>query len=165
MTSQSSRAGNGEPSSGFDRQPTRIVVDSNVWLRYLIKPGAAIRELIETWWLDGRVQIVVASELLSELEEVLARPSMQRFVQAAEGQTLLETIRLLADVIPALGPIPGFTRDRKDDKFIACALVGQARFVVTTDEDLLVLAEVEGVRMITPYHFVAWLRQEAANVA
>lgn len=165
MTARAADPGNGEQSPEAASLPTRIVVDTNIWLRYLIKPSAAIRELIETWWLDGRVQIVVASELLSELEEVLARPSLQRFVQAAEGQTLLETIRLLADVLPALGPIPGFTRDRKDDKFVACALAGQARFVVTADEDLLVIGEVEGVRMTTPYHLVAWLRQGAANVA
>lgn len=81
------------------------------------------------------------------------------------GQTLLETIRLLADVLPALGALPSFTRDRKDDKFIACALVGQARFVVTADEDLLVVGKVETVRMITPHHFVAWLRQGGAIVA
>jgi hypothetical protein len=165
MTARAADPGNGEQSSEAANRPTRIVIDTNVWLRYLIKPSAAIRELIETWWLNGQVQIVVASDLLSELEEVLARPSMQRFVQAAEGQTLLETIRLLADVLPALGAIPGFTRDRKDDMFIACALAGQARFVVTADEDLLVVGEVEAVRMITPHHFVAWLRQGAANVA
>lgn len=164
MKAQSSPAGNGEAPSGFNRQSTRIVVDTNVWLRYLIKPGAAIRELVETWWLGGHVQMVVSSELLSELEDVLARPALQRFIQTAEGQTLLETIRLLAEVIPALGPIPAFTRDPKDDKFIACALAGQARFVVTTDDDLLVLAELEGVRMITPHHFVAWLRQGTANL-
>lgn len=165
MTARAADPGNGEQSPEAASRPTRIVVDSNVWLRYLIKPSAAIRELIETWWLDGHVQIVVASELLSELEAVLARPAMRRFVEATEGQALLETIRLLADVLHALGAIPSFTRDRKDDKFIACALVGQAPFVVTADEDLLVVGEVETVRMITPYHFVAWLRQGAATAA
>lgn len=164
MTARAADPGHGEQAPEAASRRTRIVLYTNAWLRYLIKPSAAIRELIETWWLDGHVQIVVASELLSELEEVLARPSMRRFIEVTEGQTLLETIRLLADVLSALGAIPGFTRDRKDDKFIACALVGQARFVVTANEDLLVIGEVEGVRMITPYHFVAWLRQRAANV-
>lgn len=165
MTARAADPGNGEPSPEAASRPTRIVVDTNVWLRYLIKPSAAIRELIETWWLDGHVRIVVASELLSELEAVLARPSMRRFVKGTEGQTLLETIRLLADILPALGAIPCFTSDRKNDKFVACALVGQAHFVVTADEDLLVVGEVEAVRMITPCHFVAWLRQRAVNDA
>ncbi len=122
MTTRAVEPGNGEQSPATAHAPTRVVVDTNVWLRYLIKPSAA-------------------------------------FIQAAEGRTLLETIRALAEFTPALGPVPVFTRDPKDDKFIACALAAQARFVITTDEDLLVVDEVGGVRMITPYQFIAWLRQ------
>jgi hypothetical protein len=143
--------------------PTRIVIDSSVLLRYLIKPGAAVRELVETWWLSGKVQMVTAPDLLAELEAVLARPSIIQIIRPEEGRVLLETIRLLADMMPPLGPIPAFTRDPKDDKFIACALAGQARFVVSADEDLLALREVDGIRMITPYHLLVWLRQETPN--
>ncbi len=159
MTTRAADPGNGEQSPATARTPTRVVVDTNVWLRYLIKPSAAIKELVETRWLRGEVQIVVAEDLLHELAGVLARPSIGKFIQAAEGRTLLETIRALAEFTPALGPVPVFTRDPKDDKFIACALAGQARFVITTDEDLLVVDEVGGVRMFTPYQFIAWLRQ------
>ena len=36
----------------------RIVVDTSVLIRYLIKPSAAIVELIEQRWLAGEVQMV-----------------------------------------------------------------------------------------------------------
>lgn len=137
-----------------DSAPIRVVFDTSVLLRYLIKPSAAIRELIETWWLDGRVQMITAPELLTKLADVLERPSIRRFVEPEEGQALVEIVTLLAETIPALGMIPAFGRDPKDDKFIACALTGSARFVITSDKDLLVIGEIGDVKMITPFQFL-----------
>jgi len=137
----------------------RIVMDTSVLIRYLIKPSAAIRELIEVWWLGDRVQMITAPELIEELEQVLSRQGIRAFIRPPEGQILLETIRLKGETLAALGTLPSYCRDPKDDKFVACALVGAASFVVTADEDLLILDEVSGVRMMTPYHFVALLKR------
>lgn len=155
------------PASGTPDQfthagsdPIRVVFDTSVLLRYLIKPSTAIRELIETWWVGGRVLMITAPELLAELADVLNRPSIRKFVEPEEGQALLETVYLLAEIVPALGAIPTFSRDPKDDMFIACALTASARFVITTDEDLLVIGEVSDVRMITPFQFFHLIETE-----
>lgn len=145
-------------SHGTVQPPLRVVIDTSVLLCYLIKPSAAIKELVEVWWLGGAIQLVTATELLAELGDVLSRPTIQTLVRDDEGRVLLDAINLLADTISALGIIPSFSRDPKDDKFIACALAGSAHFLITTDEDLLVLNEIEDVLILTPYHFVALLK-------
>ena len=66
----------------------RIVVDTRVLIRYLIKPSAAIIELIEERWLAGDVVMVTAPELVAELEDVLQRRHMLRFIEPEEGQVL-----------------------------------------------------------------------------
>lgn len=157
MTANAAGAANDEQISVTNQMPVRAVIDTSVLLRYLIKPSAAIRELIETRWLGGQVLMITAPELLDELADVLTRPALAAYVQPEDGQALLDAIRLLAEMVPELGAIPGFTRDAKDDKFIACALIGAARFVVTSDKDLLVVGEVSGVRTITPYDFLKQL--------
>jgi putative PIN family toxin of toxin-antitoxin system len=139
----------------------RLVVDTNVFLRYLIKPSAAVRELIEDLWLGGRARLVTAPELLDEMEDVLSRRKILAVIQPAEGQLLVDAIRQHSEILPPLGAIPAFTRDAKDDKFIACALTGAVKFVVTEDADLLVLEQVAGVCMTTPYHLVRLLKGEA----
>lgn len=142
----------------------RVVIDISVLIRYLIRSSAAIRSLIEDVWLGDRVQMVSAPELEAELRGVLSRPSIQRFISPASGQVLLELVALKADILSLLGPIPAFTRDPKDDKFIACALVGQAQYLITVDTDLLVLGTVDTVRIVTPEAFLAAL-SEAATIA
>ncbi len=140
----------------------RVVIDTSVLIRYLIRPSAAIRSLIEDVWLGDRAQMVSAPELEAELHGVLSRPSIQRFISPASGQVLLELVALKADFLPPLGPIPAFTRDPKDDKFIACALTGSAQYLITVDTDLLVLGTVDTVHIVTPEVFLAAFGESAA---
>lgn len=141
----------------------RVVVDTSVLVRYLIRPSAAIRALIEELWLGAHFQLVTAPELLAELRGVLERDYIRALIRPEEGAALLETICLLADVLPHLALIPAYTRDPKDDKFVACAIVGECAYIVTVDQDLLVLESLAGIRMASPEEFVAALRCETGS--
>ena len=58
-----------------------------------------------------------------------------------------ETVTKITEKIPAV------TRDPKDDYLLAYGLVGEADYLVTGDEDLLVLRQVEDVRIVTASQF------------
>ena len=45
-------------------------------------------------------------------------------------------------------------RDIRDDKFLACAVEAKADYIVTGDEDLLVLNGHEGIKIVTPRKFL-----------
>jgi putative PIN family toxin of toxin-antitoxin system len=136
----------------------RVVLDTSVLIRYLIKPSAATRELIEGLWIHDDVQVVTSPELVAELESVLRRDALKRFIRPEEGQALLDVLCVKAEMLPLLGPIPPFTRDPKDDKFVACALAGQVSYLVTTDNDILSLKSLSGVQMVTPYELLQALQ-------
>jgi putative PIN family toxin of toxin-antitoxin system len=128
----------------------RVVIDTSVLIRYLIRPSAAIRELIELGWLDDEIAMVTWPELLAELVGVLARDYIQDLIRPEEGQVLLDAIALEAEVLPSLGSVPSYTRDPKDDKFVACALAGEVEYLVTVDQDLLALESLGNLRVVTP---------------
>jgi putative PIN family toxin of toxin-antitoxin system len=135
----------------------RAVFDTSVLLRYLIRPSASVHRLIEDVWVAGQVMMVTAPELIAELSDVLSRPRMRAYVTASEGQSLLDAVSSLANVLPSLGPVPPYTRDPKDGKFAACAILGQANCVITFDNDLLAVSEIGRARMATPDVFLARL--------
>jgi hypothetical protein len=139
----------------------RVVVDTSVLIRYLIKPSAAIRALIEQHWLGGEIQMVTEPSLIEELRGVLQRDYIEALIHAAEGKALLDAIYRKADILPRLGEVPSYTRDRKDDKFIACALAGNAKYVISVDKDLLVVGALQDVRVMIPYDFVNRFEEEA----
>jgi putative PIN family toxin of toxin-antitoxin system len=132
----------------------RAIIDTSVLIRYLIKPSAAIKELIEERWLGDEIQMVTAQDLIAELEGVLKRDYIQTLIRTEEGQALLDAITQKADILPPLGPVPVYTRDPKDDKFVACALVRDANYLITEDRDILILEVVGNVRIVTPYDFL-----------
>jgi len=146
------------PQGGPRGGPIRVVLDTSVLVRYLIRPSAAIRELIEGLWSRDDIQMVTSPELIAELEAVLRRDTLQRFIRPEEGQALLDVLRIKAEILPPFGPIPTFTRDPKDDKFIACALAGEVECLVTVDHDILILESLGGVRMVTPHQLVRTLQ-------
>jgi len=49
------------------------------------------------------------------------------------------------------------SRDIKDEKFIAAALGGKARAIVSYDNDLLVLEKPFGVPVMRPAVFLRWI--------
>lgn len=133
---------------------TCVVIDTSVLLRYLIRPSPAVRRLIEELWIGAHIQMVTAPELIGELKDVLARPRMRAYVSADDGQALLDAVSMLAVVLPPLGVAPAYTRDAKDDKFVACAVLGHAGHVITLDRNLLVLGAFGDIQMVTPGTFL-----------
>ena len=133
---------------------TRVVLDTSVLIHFLIRPGTAIRQIIEEDWLTGALQVVSAPELLEELKGVLERPAIQAYIQPQEGQVLIKLLEKRGEFLPAMGAVPAFTRDPKDDKFVACAIAGRADFLITLDKDILVLGELGELKIVTPFGFV-----------
>jgi len=95
------------------------------------------------------------------LQEVLRR---ERFrvkygFQETKIAGLLETIATGTEFVSALplSQLPLRSRDNKDDKFLACALGGHCDYLVTEDEDLLVLNdkhELGNLQIMTAYEFL-----------
>ena len=49
---------------------------------------------------------------------------------------------------------------QKDDALVACAKEGEADYIVSGDQDLLVLSEYEGIQVITPRRFMEILEKK-----
>jgi len=136
------------------RQPVRVVIDTNVFVRYLLRPGAATRRLIEDLWLEDKIIVVSSPELFVELRQVLDRETIRAYIHPEEGLVLLETLQSKAEFLLPLGEVPAYSRDPKDDKFVACAIAAQAAFLISEDRDLLALGSIGEIQILTPYDFV-----------
>ncbi len=133
----------------------RVVIDTSCLARYLIRPGKAIKELVEIWLVEDRIRLVTAPELLAELESVLRRSRIGELVHGDEAAALLDAIRDRAEIFPSMGDIPSYTRDPKDDKFVACAIAGRVTYLISVDRDLLELGSIAGVQIVEPHMFIA----------
>jgi len=141
--------------------PIRAVLDTNVLVSGLVAEHGPPRRVLDAW-LEGRYNLVTSLYLVEELIHVLSYPRIARRLCLDEEElaAILAALLSKAEVTPGYLCLPGVTRDPKDDAVVACAKEGDADYIVSGDQDLLVLGEYEGIRVVTPHRFVEILREE-----
>lgn len=130
----------------------KVVVDANIWISALLNSIKALEvvRLLE----QDQYQLICAEALLCELAEVMDRPKFQAKIQPRRKEDLLELVREKAQFVELPAGIGNVCRYPKDEVYIVCAVVAQADFLVSGDQDLLDLKEHEEVKIISLPTFV-----------
>ncbi len=91
-----------------------------------------------------------------EIVSVLYRPSLRERLPQMADPLRLERVLTLLEKAEVFDPEEEVTvcRDPADDKFFACALAGDATYIVTEDQDILAVGDYKGVRPITAAELV-----------
>ena len=132
-------------------RPLRVVLDTNVLVSAALTPGGKPRRAVDL--AARRGLLLFSSATHDELAEVLARPRLARYLPAGEPGALLGRIGPVSLRVDPAERIAA-CRDPKDDKFLDAAVYGGADYLVSGDEDLLVLHPFRGVPILTPAAFL-----------
>jgi putative PIN family toxin of toxin-antitoxin system len=138
--------------------PVSAVVDTNLIVRGLLSRRGAARALVEALY-AGAFRLLLSAPLQEEYAAVLARPRLvERFgLSADEVAAFFRFLARRAQPVTPRGALPLAVRDVKDEHVLATALDGGADYLVTADEDLLVLAGDEhlgSLRIVTVQAFL-----------
>ena len=134
------------------KKKLRVVLDTNVVLSVLLFGGRL--EFIRKAWKGGRLKLLFSEDTLEEFVKVLHYP---KFGLEDEEIDFLIYVEVLpyAEVVEKVVKIDKeICRDRDDIKFLECAVSGKADYIVSGDNDLISLGEIEGIRIITPTELV-----------
>jgi putative PIN family toxin of toxin-antitoxin system len=136
----------------------KAVLDTVIFVRSLISPRSRWGRVV--FDRAGDFRLFLSRDVLAEIVEVVQRPALTRKFRPLTGRELERLFALLgqAEVIE-LGDIPAVSRDPKDDKFLATAVLAGADYLVSEDEDLLVLGEYEGVTIVNAATFLRILEE------
>lgn len=126
------------------RSKYRVVVDTNCWISFLI--GRRLTRLVDLLS-DERVQLVVCDELLAEIHEVTQRPKFARYFPEKEVDSLIEFMLIISEHYEPQ-QVVRLCRDEADDYLLSLALESHAHFLITGDQDLLVLSKVGSCRIV-----------------
>lgn len=132
----------------------RAVLDTNVLISAFINRHGAPRHIFKAWQ-EGKFEIVTSLPLLLELDTALHYDHILRKYALSEDDIYVYLLLFGTQtiVVPTLPDIGVVATHLADNKFLACAFVGRAQFVVSGDRDLLEVSAFAGVRIITPRDF------------
>jgi len=136
----------------------RAVLDTQVFVRALINPKSRSGLLLSKF--SDRFTIVVSPQVLQEILEVLFRSELTKKYKRLGRIDVEKVISLLAEA-EVVEPRESVSvcRDPNDDKFLECAIAGKADYIVSEDEDLLVIKEHRGIKIIDTETFLDLVRR------
>jgi putative PIN family toxin of toxin-antitoxin system len=114
----------------------RVVLDTNTVISGILWKGAPHQVLRAAH--DGRLKPVSSEILLDELKEVLSRAKFENRLRLI-GKTVEQLVAEYAaqcELIDFVPPTQNISKDEDDDLFIACALSGDVKLIVSGDSHL-----------------------------
>jgi len=131
--------------------PERVVIDTNLWISFLIngRDYAKLDRLIQ----ENKIKLIFSDELLVEFLEVVERPKFKKYFSKSDIQLLFENIQTQAEFIEVRKNV-NICRDKKDNFLLALSEEGKADFLITGDEDLLVLKKHKKTKIIRMSDFL-----------
>ena len=141
----------------------RFILDTNIWISYLLARDetSTIHQLVNVC-LDPTHVIIMPPETLDELLQCIAKyPRLRKRITQEQVDALIQAIHEVVDHPDSLqSELTSYGRDPKDDYLIAYALIERADYLVTGDDDLLVLGKVGDVEIVRPAELRRVLEQQ-----
>jgi uncharacterized protein len=108
--------------------------------------------------------LAVSPDVRAEVYDVLTHPKLRKKFPQLTDEAIEQTMALL-DTGLQLTPksVPAAARDPKDDKFLALAVESNARYLVSEDQDLLVLDPYQGIRILNALDFVRAIAESSQD--
>jgi uncharacterized protein len=117
-------------------EPTRALVDTNVWVSAFITPGGPTARVLKAF-LESRFVPVVSAALIEEIREVLLRDRIRRRYSPNDAliAAFIEGLDLQAIHVRPEGKLQ-LCRDPDDDFLLETAIQGNAHYAVSRDDDI-----------------------------
>jgi putative PIN family toxin of toxin-antitoxin system len=137
-----------------NKPPIKVIIDTNLWISFLIgKQLASLKYLL----IEKTLVPIFSPQLLNEINLVTKRPKLQKHFPQSQVQELLEFLNIIGLCIETKSKI-NICRDAKDNYLLALAKDSQADFLITGDQDLLILQQFGITKIVTYQQFLVICR-------
>ncbi|WP_206814280.1 putative toxin-antitoxin system toxin component, PIN family [Chroococcus sp. FPU101] len=128
------------------------MIHTNTLVSRLLLPNSILAQAVRLA-IDCGI-ILICNDTQQELELVLNRKKFDKYVSLDDRQEFLRKLNQIAQPIQLIERFQ-VCRDEKDNKFLELAVNEKANFIVTGDQDLLILNPFMEIQIITPKNFVS----------
>ena len=129
----------------------RFVLDNNILVSALLVKNSS------PFWVIKKVEemgvILYSEATLLELNQVLNRKKFIKYFTVEEKQEFIVKLIESAELVVIKESID-VCRDPNDNKFLELAVSGDANFIISGDQDLLVLNPFRNIEIITSNDFL-----------
>jgi putative PIN family toxin of toxin-antitoxin system len=137
---------------------TRIVIDTNILVSAILTPEGNPAKILKLV-LEGKLNLIISPAILEETRQVFNYPKLVMLMEKnnitrQEVYGFLDKMSRVALITPGKLEINAIPEDPADNKIIACALEGNADFIISGDHHLTDLKIFQGIKIVGPAAFL-----------
>jgi putative PIN family toxin of toxin-antitoxin system len=136
----------------------RAVLDANVFVSALLSPKGLPSKILAVWRAE-RFHLVTSPAILEEIGRVLQYPkiALRHRWPRERIRLFMEDLARLAILTPGERTLDVIAEDPSDNRYLECAVEGDADYIGSGDQHLLQLVTYEKIRVLTPSEFLTVL--------
>ena len=130
----------------------RVIIDANCWISFLISRRMSfIVDILN----DNHFVLIYSNLLLSEILEVTQRPKFKKYFAQNDIQYYVQRIEESGEYFDQQKLEQRYPecRDINDEYLLNLAVISHANYLITGDNDLLVLNNIGKCIIINPHNF------------
>ena len=127
----------------------RIIIDTNIWISYLISKRM---KALDAFFERTDYVLLFSQSLLDELIEVTQRTKFKKYFNQDDIYKVLKMLELKSELINVSSEIT-ICRDEKDNYLLSLAVDGKADFLITGDDDLLIIRKINHTEIVSYKEF------------
>ena len=128
----------------------RLVFDTNVLISGLLTDNSVPQKIFD--YAQTKAILLISEETFQELAEVLTQSKFDRYITLEKRAKFLNLLNLKAEMIEIKTKV-NLCRDPKDNKFLELAVNGKANYLISGDQDLLILNPFQKISILSPQAF------------
>ncbi|MGB6013104.1 MAG: putative toxin-antitoxin system toxin component, PIN family [Nodosilinea sp.] len=125
----------------------RVVVDTNTLVSGILIAASVPDLAVQRARTLGI--LLFSDATFEELSQVIFRPKFDRYISIEVRAEFIARLNETSEQVNIQEKI-AVCRDHKDDQFLEVAVNGNANWLITGDQDLLVLQSFRGVEIVSP---------------
>ena len=129
----------------------KAVFDTNALIAAFLTEGLCSGLLLRAR--KHAFNLVLCDDIIGEFQGILTKKFKLSSSDISEITTIVT--EAASEILHQTGSIERICRDPNDDMVIACAVDSKADYIVTGDEDLLILKRYKDIVIINPRNFEA----------
>ena len=137
---------------------TRAGLDANVFVSAALSPRGSPAKILTAWRAE-RFHLVISPAILEDIGRVFHSPKIvtrHRWPEEKIRQ-FIEDLAHLAILTPGRRMLKVIAEDSSVNRYLECAIEGDAEYIVSDDHHLLRLATYQRIRILTPKDFLGVL--------
>jgi putative PIN family toxin of toxin-antitoxin system len=121
----------------------KIIIDTNIWISFLI--GKSLKGLQKH--LDNEsFKILTCQEQVNELIDVFNKPKIKKYLNITQIENFFDLFYDITEIVKITKKVE-LCRDKKDNYLLSLAMTTNADYLISGDEDLLILDKISNTKI------------------